>query len=203
MKRIKKKVKIPVDTKAFSVHVLRILGLTILISTEKTIKRIPLNSESFSPAIRVVILMLIITGIAYPLILVAIGQNVIPFQSNGSILTFNGKAVGSKLVAQDFKSPKFFHSRPPSDSASGLDPHIAPDDVFSQISNVSKASGLSENTLRTLVELNIERNKVSNLLAFAPDYANVLELNIDLVKRYPEAYSGFINTSNITKDGGG
>ena len=50
---------------------------------------------------------------------VAIGQNVLPFQSNGSILTFNGKAIGSKLIAQEFKSPKFFHSRPSSDSASG------------------------------------------------------------------------------------
>jgi K+-transporting ATPase ATPase C chain len=201
MKRIKKINKILIDTKAFSIPALRILGLTMLISTKKMIKRIPQNYESFSPAIRVVILMLIVTGIAYPLILVAIGQNVLPFQSNGSIITFNGKAVGSKLIAQEFKSPKFFHSRPSSDSASGLDPHIIPDDVFSQIPNISKTSGIPENTLRTLVELNIEKNKVSNLLAFAPDYANVLELNIDLVKRYPGAYSELVNTSNIMHDG--
>ena len=51
-----------------------------------------------------------------------------------------------------------------------------------------------------MVELNIERNKVSNLLAFAPDYANVLELNVDLVKRYPGAYSDFVNTSIIKYD---
>jgi K+-transporting ATPase ATPase C chain len=196
MKRVKKINKIPINTKAFNIPALRIM----LTSTKKMIKRIPLNSESFSPAIRVVILMLIVTGIAYPLILLAIGQNLIPFQSNGSILTFNGKAVGSKLVAQEFKSPKFFHSRPPSDSASGIDPHIIPDNAFSQISNISKASGIPENTLRTLVELNIERNKVSNLLAFAPDYANVLELNIDLVKRYSGAYSDFVNTSIIKHD---
>jgi K+-transporting ATPase ATPase C chain len=204
MKRVKKINKIPINSKAFSIPALRILGLTILTSTKKMIKRIPLNSESFSPAIRVVILMLIVTGIAYPLILLAIGQNVIPFQSNGSILTFNGQAVGSKLIAQEFKSPKFFHSRPPSDSASGLDPHIIPDNAFAQISNISRASGIPENTLRTLVELNIERNKVSNLLAFAPDYANVLELNVDLMKRYPEAYSDFVNTrGNITTHDGG
>ena len=74
MKRIKKINKIPINTKAFNIPALRILGLTMLVSTKKMIKRIPLNSESFSPAIRVVILMLIVTGIAYPLILVAIGQ---------------------------------------------------------------------------------------------------------------------------------
>jgi potassium-transporting ATPase KdpC subunit len=197
MKRIKKKVKIPIDTKAFNVTALRILGLKMLISTEKMIKKIPIDTKAFSPAIRVVILMLIVTGIAYPLILVAIGQSIFPFQSNGSIITFNGKAIGSKLIAQEFNSPKFFHSRPSTNSASSIDPHITPDNAFAQISNVSKASGIQQNTLRTLIELDIERNKNSNLLAFAPDYVNVLELNTELVKRYPEDYGEFINTGNI------
>ncbi|MGA9168924.1 MAG: potassium-transporting ATPase subunit C [Nitrososphaeraceae archaeon] len=196
MKRINKKVKIPIDTKALSRPSLRAAGLSILILTNKLVKKVPLNTKSFSPAIRVVLLMMIVTGIAYPLILVAIGQNILPFQSNGSILTFNGKAIGSKLIAQEFKSPKFFHSRPSSDSASGVDPHITPDNAFSQISNISKASGIPQNTLRTLVELNIERNKVSNLLAFAPDHVNVLELNTELVKQYPEAYGEFLKTGN-------
>ncbi|MBV9176424.1 MAG: potassium-transporting ATPase subunit C [Nitrososphaeraceae archaeon] len=152
--------------------------------------------NNISPSIKVIILMLIVTGIAYPLILVAIGQNIFPFQSNGSIVTFNGKAIGSKLIAQEFNSPKFFHSRPASDSASGLDPHITPTRAFSQISNISKASGIPENTLRTLVELNIERNKNSNLLAFAPDHVNVLELNMELVRQYNQVYSDVVQTSN-------
>lgn len=160
---------------------------------EKIQRQFALNN--IGPSIKVIILMLIVTGIAYPLILVAIGQNIFPFQSNGSIVTFNGKVVGSKLITQEFKSPKFFHSRPASDSASGLDPHINPANAFSQISNISKASGIPNNALRTLVELNIERNKNSNLLAFAPDHVNVLELNMELVQQYPEAYGEFINTS--------
>ena len=61
MNRIKKINKILIDTKAFSIPALRILGLTMLISIKKIIKKIPLNYESFSPAIRVVILMLIVT----------------------------------------------------------------------------------------------------------------------------------------------
>ena len=133
--------------------------------------------------------MLIVTGIAYPLILVAIGQNIFPFQSNGSILTFNGKACGIRAYSTRVQISKVLSWSASSDSASGLDPHITPDNAFAQISNVSKASAIPENALRTLVELNIERNKISNLLAFAPDYANVLELNIELVKQYPGAYS--------------
>jgi potassium-transporting ATPase KdpC subunit len=195
MKRIKKIKKIPIDNKSFSGSAVKV-GLAMLISTKKMVKKLPLNYETFSPALRIVLLMLLVTGIAYPLAVVAIGQGILPFQSNGSILTFDGKSIGSKLISQDFKSPKFFHSRPSSESASGVDPHITPDNAFFQISNVSRASEIPQNTLRTLVELNIERNKVSNLLAFTPDHVNVLELNMELVRQYPEAYREFLNTSN-------
>jgi K+-transporting ATPase ATPase C chain len=51
---------------------------------------------------------------------------------------------------------------------------------------------IPENHLRTLVELNIERNKIANILIFAPQYVNVLEMNVELVKQYPEVYSEFM-----------
>jgi len=46
--------------------------------------------------------MIIATGIAYPLLLVMIGEITLPFQSNGSLLTLDGKVVGSKLIAQNY-----------------------------------------------------------------------------------------------------
>ena len=52
-------------------------------------------SENIRPAIKIVILMIIATGIAYPLLLVMIGEITLPFQSNGSLLTLDGKVVGS------------------------------------------------------------------------------------------------------------
>jgi K+-transporting ATPase ATPase C chain len=39
--------------------------------------------------------------------------------------------------------------------------------------------------------LNIEKNKVSNMLVFAPPYVNVLEVNIDLISGYPDVYHEF------------
>jgi K+-transporting ATPase ATPase C chain len=51
-----------------------------------------------------------------------------------------------------------------------------------------------------LIELDVERNKNSNLLAFAQDYVNVLELNLELVNQYPEAYGEFIKTFNSSMD---
>ena len=150
------------------------------------------RARIFAPAIRTMILMIVVTGIAYPLAVLVVGQSVLPYQSNGSIIEFEDTKIGSKLIAQEFVSPKFFHPRAPSESASGLDPHITPDDAMSQISRISESSGINENHLKTLVELNVARNKESNLLSFAPEYANVLELNLELVKQYPDVYSAFM-----------
>ncbi len=147
---------------------------------------------------RIVIIMAIILGVVYPIFLVSIGQIMLPFKSNGSQLEWNGKIIGSKLIAQNFTSSKFFHPRASSDSASGVDPHITPENAYSQIKNISKATEIKDNTLRTLVNLNIERNKITNGLFFAPEYVNVLEVNLDLVNQYPEIYNTTIK-SNITK----
>lgn len=140
-------------------------------------------------AIRVLVVMVIVLGIAYPVILAEVGQLTLPFQSNGSIIEFNGDKIGSKLIAQEFESNMFFHSRPPGDSASTVDPHITPESAYAQIKKVSEATGIHQNTLRTLLNLNIEQNKVTNALFFAPDYVNVLEVNIELVNQYPEVYN--------------
>ena len=158
-----------------------------------------INKNTLSPAIRVVILMLVVTGIVYPLILVAIGQSTLPYQSNGSLITINGKVIGSKLIAQEFKSPMFFHARPSSDSASTVDPDITPKNAFLQVSNVNRATGINPNALNTLIELNIERNRVSNMVAFAPNYVNVLEVNLELVIQYPDVYSAFLNSAQAQK----
>ena len=148
--------------------------------------------QNIRPSLRVIILMVLVVGIAYPIVIIGIGEYTLPFQSTGSLLTLNGKPIGSKLIAQEFTSPKFFHSRSPTDSASSVDPHITPENAFSQIPRVTKATAIPQNTLATLIELDIERNKVSNALVFAPRYVNVLEVNLDLVKNYPEHYQEFL-----------
>ena len=144
--------------------------------------------DNLPASIRIVILMMLVTGIGYPISLVIIGEIALPYQSQGSQIVWNDKVVGSDLIAQEFTSAKFFHSRPSADSASVVDPHITPESAYQQIANVSKATKIPENVLKTIVDLNIERNKVSNLVVFAPKYVNILEVNLELVKQYPEIY---------------
>ncbi|HEY7572376.1 MAG TPA: potassium-transporting ATPase subunit C [Nitrososphaeraceae archaeon] len=145
-----------------------------------------------SPSLRIMLLMILVCGIAYPIVLVFIGKYALPYQSNGSLITLDGKTIGSKLIAQQFNSTKFFHSRPSADSASTVDPDITPENAFAQASNVSKATGILYNVLETLINLNVERNKITNALFFAPEYVNVLEVNLELIKQYPEHYQEFL-----------
>lgn len=144
------------------------------------------------PAAKVVILMLLVTAVAYPLVLVGIGQGIFPVQSNGSMVSLeNGRVVGSSLIAQEFQSPKFFHARASTDSVSGLDPHITPESALAQVEGVSQATGIPQNNLKTLIRLNIETNRADNLSAFAPSYVNVLEVNLELTRQYPGVYAEF------------
>lgn len=147
-----------------------------------------LKSKVFSPSIRIVVLMIVTTGVAYPLLVTAIGQTALPYQSNGSQVVLNGTVVGSELISENFNSTKFFQPRNSTDSGSGVDPDITPAEAYSQIPAISNATGIPANALKTLVELDIERNKDANGLLFAPDYVRVLNLNVELVKQYPEIY---------------
>jgi K+-transporting ATPase ATPase C chain len=54
----------------------------------------------------------ILTGIIYPLVVTGLAQAIFPHQANGSITTRVGKAVGSALIGQEFKDPKYFWGRP-------------------------------------------------------------------------------------------
>jgi potassium-transporting ATPase KdpC subunit len=51
-------------------------------------------------------------GFAYPLLMTGFAQVAFKGNANGSLITSNGKVVGSELAGQGFTSPKYFHERP-------------------------------------------------------------------------------------------
>src|SRR5471032_2202381 len=64
------------------------------------------------PAIMLIVLMTILTGLAYPLGMTGLAQLLFPHQANGSLVTVGNKTIGSELLGQVFTSPKYFHGRP-------------------------------------------------------------------------------------------
>lgn len=194
------------------------------------------------PAIMMTVLLTVITGLIYPGIVTALAQVIFPYQANGSLVTVNGKVIGSALIGQQWTSPKYFHGRPsvtvnpatgtpepyaadnstasnigptnkqlingnggaykgvknyaeqfrkenglapntplPSDivtaSGSGLDPDISPEAAFLQVARVAQARGMSQDTVRNLVNEHIHGRF---LWIFGEPYVNVLELNLAL-----------------------
>jgi len=65
----------------------------------------------WSSAIAIVVITAVF-GFGYPLLMTGFAQVAFKGQANGSLITVNGKVVGSKLAAQAFTSPKYFHERP-------------------------------------------------------------------------------------------
>jgi K+-transporting ATPase ATPase C chain len=68
--------------------------------------------QSFLPALRMLAVLTLLTGVAYPYLVTGIAQFAFPRAANGSLIVAGGKTVGSALIGQPFDDPKYFWSRP-------------------------------------------------------------------------------------------
>ena len=68
--------------------------------------------KELGPGLRLTIIFTVLTGIIYPVVMTGLSEVIFPKQSKGSLVTVNGKVVGSSLIGQPFAKPEYFHPRP-------------------------------------------------------------------------------------------
>jgi K+-transporting ATPase ATPase C chain len=100
------------------------------------------------PAIVLLALFTLITGLLYPLTVTALAQMAFPQQANGSLIIENGQPLGSRLIGQPFTDPAYFWGRP---SATTPFPYNAAASAGSNLGPTSAA--LSENIRARLAAL--------------------------------------------------
>jgi len=67
--------------------------------------------KELKPALLLLILLSVITGVLYPAVVTGLAQILFPHQANGSLIEQGGKVIGSELIGQSFSDPKYFWSR--------------------------------------------------------------------------------------------
>src|SRR5215510_669686 len=103
--------------------------------------------KDLRPAIMMLIVLTLITGLVYPLAMTGIAVMLFPKSAEGSLIERDGKVVGSALIGQEFKSERYFHGRPsvttgpdPADpSKSVVQPYNAANSMGSNLGPTNKA----------------------------------------------------------------
>jgi potassium-transporting ATPase KdpC subunit len=98
------------------------------------------------PAVVLLLLFSVLTGLVYPLAVTGIAQLAMPRAANGSLIENNGVVVGSALIGQNFKSDHYFHPRPsattdtdPNDATKTIDaPYNAANSIGSNLGPTSQ-----------------------------------------------------------------
>jgi K+-transporting ATPase ATPase C chain len=121
------------------------------------------------PAILVLVMLTLITGLIYPLAMTGVAGILFPSQAQGSLIEKDGKVVGSALIGQEFKEDKYFHGRPsatlapdPADSSKTVSaPYNAANSGGSNLGPTSKA-------LADRLKEDVEKLKAENPNAAVP-----------------------------------
>jgi K+-transporting ATPase ATPase C chain len=129
------------------------------------------------PAIVMIALLTVITGLAYPLAITGIAQVVFPSQANGSLIEKDGKVIGSALIGQNFTRPEYFHGRP--SATTDTDPNDSTKTVPAPYNAANSSGSNAGPTSKALVDR--VKEDVAKLKAENPNAPVTVPVPMDLV----------------------
>ena len=106
--------------------------------------------KEIRPAIVMIVLLTIVTGLVYPLAMTGIAQVLFPRQANGSLIVKDGKVLGSELIGQNFTEDRYFQGRPSATSAA--DPNDATKTVPAPYNAANSSASNAGPTSKALIE---------------------------------------------------
>ena len=188
-------------------------------------------SAHIRPALVMIVLFTILTGLIYPLAITGVAKVALPYQANGSLVRRpDGDVIGSNLIAQAFAKPEYLHPRGssagngydatassgsnlgpmdkkladriaadaaalkkeapgapiPADavtqSGSGLDPDVSPENAARQASRIAQARGVSAPEVQAIIDRSTQRPALGFI---GQPHVNVLAVNRVLDAQYP------------------
>lgn len=125
--------------------------------------------KEIRPAIVMIVLLTILTGLVYPLAMTGIAQALFPRQANGSLIVKDGKVVGSELIGQNFAGDRYFRGRPSATSAP--DPGDSTRSVSAPYNAANSSGSNAGPTSRALIERiqgDVEKFRTENPDAAVP-----------------------------------
>jgi K+-transporting ATPase ATPase C chain len=102
------------------------------------------------PAIVLIVLMTVLTGLAYPLAMTGIAQVLFPHQAAGSLIEKDWKIIGSELIGQNFTDAKYFHGRP--SATTDTDPNDSTKTVLAPYNAGNSGGSNAGPTSKALIE---------------------------------------------------
>ncbi len=119
--------------------------------------------KQIRPAVVMIILMTVLTGVLYPLAITGLAGVLFPFQAHGSLIEKDGKIIGSNLIGQNFTSDIYFHGRPSATTAP--DPNDTSKTVpmpYNAANSSGSNLGPSSKDLLSRVSADVEALKATN-----------------------------------------
>jgi K+-transporting ATPase ATPase C chain len=125
--------------------------------------------KEIRPAIVLVVILTLITGLVYPLAMTGIAEAIFPKQAQGSLVEVDGKVVGSALIGQEFTSDKYFHGRPSATTAPDPnDPSKTVPAPYNAANSGGSNLGPTNKTLIERVKGDVDKLKAENPSAPVP-----------------------------------